>query len=79
VIVVAGHDQHFAISAQRIAQLSQHRLGAGEDPAQRPVAHLEHVAQQDQSVDPSERVQQCRSLGSVAQHVDAAEPAEVQV
>jgi hypothetical protein len=43
------------------------------------MAHLEHVAQQHQPVDPIERVQQRRSLPGVTQDVLAAEPAQVQV
>jgi hypothetical protein len=43
------------------------------------VPHLEHIAEQHQSVDPRDRVEQCRPLRSQTQHVDAAERAQVQV
>jgi hypothetical protein len=43
------------------------------------VAHLEHITQQDQAVGPAERVKQRRSLRRATQHVDAAEPPQVQV
>jgi hypothetical protein len=79
VIVVAGHEQHFAISPEGGAQLSEHGLGAAERATQRPVTHLENIAQQDESVYAIKPVQQRRSLRIPPQHIDAAEPAQVQV
>jgi hypothetical protein len=79
VIVVAGDDQHFAIAAQRAAQLSEHRLGAAEGGPERPVAQLENVAEQHEPVDSSKGIQERRSVRPQAQDVGSAEPAQVQV
>ncbi len=55
--------------------------GAGdlEHLGQRPIAKLEHVAEQDQAVDPGDRLDQPRSKPLAAQEVGAAAEPEMEV
>jgi FlaA1/EpsC-like NDP-sugar epimerase len=77
--MIARHEQYLPIAAQRVSQLIEDGLSAGEGVAQRPMAQLENVAQQHQAIDALKRIQQRRLLRRQTQRVDAAERTEVQV
>jgi hypothetical protein len=51
VIVVTGDDDHLGRGRESGRQHAQNRLRAVQGLAQRAVAQLDHIAQQDQAVD----------------------------
>jgi hypothetical protein len=78
VVVVAGHDRHLAL-AQCLTQLLEEGTGGVEGNAEREVAQLDHVAEQDDAVGVADLLQQDASHRRVAQHVLTAGGAEVEV
>ena len=71
VVVVAGDDHQLA-PRERRAEVLEERARGGHRVAQRPVAQLEHVAEQHHPVDVRERRQQRRAQLGAAQQVRAA-------
>ena len=78
VVVVAGDDQNLGV-AGGLGQVREERGGELERLAQRPVAQLDDVAEQDHSVGSLGRLEQRRSEALAAQQVVVGARAEVQV
>ena len=80
VIVVAGDEDHLA-ARERIADRLEEGAGAGQRLAERTIAELDRVAEQDQAVrlDRGERLEQSLPHRRAPQHVAAGLGAEVQV
>jgi uncharacterized RDD family membrane protein YckC len=78
VVVVSGHDYDLA-AGHRLAERRKRRRGGLQHLAERSVAELEHVAQQDEPVDIPERGQERLAKAAPPQQVGAAAEAEVQV
>ena len=78
MVMVAGDDDDLA-AGHRLAQRRHHGLGRRQRLYQRPVAQLEHIAEQNQAFAAIERRQQSRADVLAANHVGAAAEAEVQI
>ncbi len=78
MVVVAGDDDQLAAGEGR-AELGDHRLGDLEHLRERPIAKLEHVAEQHQAVDAGDRLDQPRPESLAAQEVRAAAEPEMEV
>ena len=76
VIVVARRD-HELPSRQRLTDVLEERLRAGERLVWRAMAKLEHVPEQQQPVDALELSQQRLAHRRPAQQIDAGEAAEM--
>ena len=68
-----------SIVADRRAELGEEREGVLERRAERALAQLDDVAEQDQALGAAQLLEQDRADLGVAQHVAAAGDAEVQV
>ena len=77
--MVAGDEHHLGVRAERPADRREHGTRGGERLAQRPVAQLEGVAEQDEPAGAVEAREQRFARGRAAQDVDAVARAEVQV
>ena len=78
MIVVAGHE-HDPPPGHRLAQLLEEGPGGPQCGEHRPLAQLEHVAEQNQVVDALQRGEERRSHLGAAQQVGALDLAEVEV
>ena len=76
--MVAGEEDDLDV-ADRGAELGEHREGVLERRAERAVAQLDRVAEQDQALGPAQLLEQHGAGLGVAQHVAAGGRAEVQV
>ena len=77
--MVAGDDDDLALGTERGADLAQHGRGRAQRVADRSVAQLEHVPEEDQAVTFAHMFQQRRALGIPPQHVLAPAGPQVQV
>ena len=66
-------------SRERLGELRQRGRGGVERLAQRPVAQLEHVAEQDEPVDALDRLEQPGPKRLAAQQIGAAAKPEVEI
>ena len=78
VVVVAGDDHQLGI-AERPGELRERGRRGVERLAQRPVAQLEHVAEQDEPVDPVDRLEQPGPKRLAAHQIGAAGQPEVEI
>ena len=78
VVVVAGDDHDLAV-AEGGAELLEEGAGGVQRGADRDLAQLDRVAEQDDAVGAADLLQQQRADAGVAQQVAAAEQAEVEV
>jgi uncharacterized RDD family membrane protein YckC len=76
--VVAGHDHELTVP-ERLAERAHHRGGRGQDLGQRPVAKLEHVAEQHQAVDVVESLDEAIAVRLAPDQVRAVAEPEVEV
>src|ERR1035438_586490 len=76
--MVTGGDDELAPS-ERTAEVLEERSRGGHGIAERPVAQLEYVAEQDQAIDIGKRRQQRSTQVLAAQHVRTGGAAQVQV
>ena len=78
VMIARRHDQ-LAIAAQYASYVLEERACREERLVRRPVTQLQHVAEQDQTIDVLQLLQQSRAQLGSAQQIDAGQPAKVQV
>ncbi len=77
---MVARDQHdLAIRSHRALDRPQDRFGKFERLARTPLGELEHIAEQHQSVDPIEGVEQQRQRLGMTQDVAAETATEVQI
>jgi hypothetical protein len=79
VIVVARHDHHVRRGTERTSDCPQYRPCSFEGIAYGPVTKLEHVPEQDKSIDGAQARSEASQGLIAAQHVAARVRAEVQV
>ena len=79
VVVVVARDHDHLASRERLAERRQRRGRAVEHLAQRAVAKLEHVAEQDQPVGAGELGAQTLAESLAAQQIGAAAEPEMEV
>ena len=79
MVVVAGNDHDLARGAERVTELDQEVAPGCKRLAQRRVAQLEHVAEQDHAVDAVERREQRRPQLRAAHQVGPLARTEVQI
>ncbi len=77
IVIARRHGDRSAV--ERLAQRVEECPSALEDPADRQLAQLEHVAEQHQSIDPPDRREQPLAGLGMAQRVGAGGAAEVEV
>jgi len=78
VVVIAGDEDDLS-PGQRLAELPEERAGAGEGDAERQVAQLDRVAEQDEAVGAGDLLEEGSAHARLAQHVVPAGTAEVEV
>jgi hypothetical protein len=77
--MVTGNHHNLGAGPERTGQIAEHRFGSRQRVAQRAMAELEHVTEQNQPVAAIERGLQRRARPGAAQDVNLGARAEVQV
>jgi hypothetical protein len=78
MIVIAG-DDHDLTPGQRASKLLEKWTRGGKRVAARAMAQLEHISEQDKSIDAIERVDQCGARTGATQHIGAGARAKMQI
>jgi hypothetical protein len=79
VIVVAGHDRNLGAGRQRAGQIGAEPLRRPQRVAHRTLAQLEHIAEQDETIDPLQRSQQSRPRLLTTQQIKSGERPQMEV
>jgi len=78
VVVIAGHD-HDRPAGESAAKQAKNRLGVGQHGGDRAVTQLERVAEQNETIDPLEGVDQGLHNTVAPQHIVARTIPDMQV